>query len=274
MKVKVIDFGSATYVYEDCQDYVQTRPYRAPEVIFGCEYDFSADMWSFGCILYELLTSKVLFRQKDLHQIIAQSISLSLSRTLYQNSYFKSPFKPYDSFGASRKRSEDPSSLVTSKFESPSSFHRKAEILSRDSNDFDKKNSSRQGTNQARAGTEDEISDISQENKSGKTEVRKVWDRSRAQTGGEKSNVSNDTRRNENNKGCKGGKGKGFVHNQFSKIIRNVFETFREGKKYTEMVCQGRVTRSVDSEEDVSQAEQYLAAGQRDREELQFLPHQ
>ena len=82
--VKVIDFGSATYIYEECQDYVQTRPYRAPEIIFGCDYDYSVDMWSLGCILYEILTSKVLFSQKNLHEIIAQVISLEMSKKIYQ----------------------------------------------------------------------------------------------------------------------------------------------------------------------------------------------
>ena len=82
--VKVIDFGSATYIYEECQDYVQTRPYRAPEIIFGCDYDFAADMWSLGCILYEILTSKVLFSQKNLHEIISQVLSLEMSKNMYQ----------------------------------------------------------------------------------------------------------------------------------------------------------------------------------------------
>ena len=33
-----------------------SRPYRAPEVILECGYDKKIDVWSFGCILYELVT--------------------------------------------------------------------------------------------------------------------------------------------------------------------------------------------------------------------------
>lgn len=35
--------------------YIQSRHYRAPEVLLGLPYDCSVDMWSLGCILLELL---------------------------------------------------------------------------------------------------------------------------------------------------------------------------------------------------------------------------
>ena len=39
-----------------------TRPqYRAPEVLLGASYDESADMWSLGCLVFELLTGDLLF---------------------------------------------------------------------------------------------------------------------------------------------------------------------------------------------------------------------
>lgn len=41
--------------------YIQSRFYRAPEVILGAPYTCSIDMWSFGCILAELLTGFPLF---------------------------------------------------------------------------------------------------------------------------------------------------------------------------------------------------------------------
>ena len=59
--VKIIDFGSSTFMDDVDYDYLQTRPYRAPEVFFGCKFSFKADIWSLGAIIYELLTSKVLF---------------------------------------------------------------------------------------------------------------------------------------------------------------------------------------------------------------------
>uniref|UniRef100_A0A1I8FC17 Protein kinase domain-containing protein n=1 Tax=Macrostomum lignano TaxID=282301 RepID=A0A1I8FC17_9PLAT len=46
--------------------YIQSRFYRAPEVILGGKYGLPIDMWSFGCILAELLTvSYPLFPGED-----------------------------------------------------------------------------------------------------------------------------------------------------------------------------------------------------------------
>ena len=36
--------------------YIQSRFYRAPEIILGIPYSMPIDMWSFGCILIELFT--------------------------------------------------------------------------------------------------------------------------------------------------------------------------------------------------------------------------
>lgn len=41
--------------------YIQSRFYRAPEIILGIEYTCKIDMWSFGCILAELYTGVPLF---------------------------------------------------------------------------------------------------------------------------------------------------------------------------------------------------------------------
>ena len=59
--IKVIDFGSSCFEDERVYTYIQSRFYRAPEVILGLPYDVSIDMWSFGCILAELYTGYPLF---------------------------------------------------------------------------------------------------------------------------------------------------------------------------------------------------------------------
>ena len=41
--------------------YIQSRFYRAPEVILGATYDCGIDMWSLACILAELYTGYPLF---------------------------------------------------------------------------------------------------------------------------------------------------------------------------------------------------------------------
>lgn len=50
---------------------VCTRWYRAPELLYGSNnYDFSIDIWSFGCIIAELFQKKPLFvGQSDIEQL-------------------------------------------------------------------------------------------------------------------------------------------------------------------------------------------------------------
>lgn len=63
--MKVIDLGSSCFISDHLSSYVQSRSYRAPEVILGLPYDQKIDIWSFGCILAELLTGSVLFQVKE-----------------------------------------------------------------------------------------------------------------------------------------------------------------------------------------------------------------
>ena len=63
--VKVIDFGSSVYTDGKLLTYVQSRFYRAPEVILGCHYDTAVDMWSFGCLLAELVSGQPLLPGRD-----------------------------------------------------------------------------------------------------------------------------------------------------------------------------------------------------------------
>mmetsp|Transcript_12022 Transcript_12022/g.18305 ORF Transcript_12022/g.18305 Transcript_12022/m.18305 type:complete len:523 (-) Transcript_12022:150-1718(-) len=71
-EVKIIDFGSSCYVSDHLCSYVQSRAYRAPEVILGLPYDTKIDIWSFGCVLYELFTGKVLFLNDSLTTLLAR----------------------------------------------------------------------------------------------------------------------------------------------------------------------------------------------------------
>ena len=59
--IKVIDFGSSCFVDQTMYTYVQSRFYRAPEVILGLPYGTEIDMWSFGCILAELAMGYPIF---------------------------------------------------------------------------------------------------------------------------------------------------------------------------------------------------------------------
>ena len=43
---------------------MQTRQYRAPEVIVGMAYTEKIDIWSVGCQAFELVTGDLLFKPK------------------------------------------------------------------------------------------------------------------------------------------------------------------------------------------------------------------
>jgi len=59
--IRIIDFGSSCLASEKLYTYIQSRFYRAPEVILGLPYDCSIDMWSLGCVLAELFLGVPLF---------------------------------------------------------------------------------------------------------------------------------------------------------------------------------------------------------------------
>ncbi|WOL04815.1 Calcium-dependent protein kinase 13 [Canna indica] len=75
-EIKVIDLGSSCFEIDNLCLYVQSRSYRAPEVILGLPYDQKIDIWSLGCILAELHTGDVLFPNDSVAMILARIIGL------------------------------------------------------------------------------------------------------------------------------------------------------------------------------------------------------
>ena len=59
--IKIIDYGSSCFEDKKVFSYIQSRFYRAPEIILGITYSSAIDMWSLGCILVELYTGIPLF---------------------------------------------------------------------------------------------------------------------------------------------------------------------------------------------------------------------
>ncbi|EPY18861.1 protein kinase [Strigomonas culicis] len=70
--VKVIDFGSSCFLSDHLSSYIQSRSYRAPEVVLGCDYDGRIDVWSLGGILAELVTGDVLFPSQTVPDMLAR----------------------------------------------------------------------------------------------------------------------------------------------------------------------------------------------------------
>jgi serine/threonine-protein kinase SRPK3 len=58
--IKLTDFGTMIK-FTDTNMTIQTRYYRAPEIILGNKFNEKIDLWSLGCTIYELVTGKILF---------------------------------------------------------------------------------------------------------------------------------------------------------------------------------------------------------------------
>lgn len=72
--ITLIDLGSSCRNGAHFFDYIQSRFYRAPEVILGQKYGMEIDMWSFGCLAAELYIGLPFFHGSNdydqLHRII------------------------------------------------------------------------------------------------------------------------------------------------------------------------------------------------------------
>lgn len=99
--VKIIDFGSSAPpgAGQGLYKYVQSRYYRAPEVMLGLPYSHPIDMWSLGCMLTELFTGTPPFEGScEIDQLvkIAQVLGppphhMITKRTKYPRAFLVSP---------------------------------------------------------------------------------------------------------------------------------------------------------------------------------------
>lgn len=64
-RAKIGDFGNACWTNLKFSEEVQTRQYRSPEVIMGCNYTTAIDVWSCACLAFELATGDYMFDPKD-----------------------------------------------------------------------------------------------------------------------------------------------------------------------------------------------------------------
>ena len=99
--IKMIDFGSSCFDDERVYTYIQSRFYRAPEVILGATYDCGIDMWSLACILAELYTGYPLFPGENEAEQMACVMEINgvpprslLDRSERGKKYFESSGEP------------------------------------------------------------------------------------------------------------------------------------------------------------------------------------
>lgn len=69
--MKVADFGSAMFDGDnEITPYLVSRFYRAPEIILGLKYSHPLDMWSVGCVLYELYMGAMAFPGRSNNEML------------------------------------------------------------------------------------------------------------------------------------------------------------------------------------------------------------
>jgi len=99
-RIKLSDFGGCYEISDNMDDEIQTRYYMAPEIMLGHKFSETCDVWSVGCMLYELLTGEILFDpdkkkrfNRDRHHLYdIQQILGMIPKTMIENSSNKSIF--------------------------------------------------------------------------------------------------------------------------------------------------------------------------------------
>lgn len=71
-QMKLIDFGSSCYLTDRQSSYIQSRSYRAPEVVLGLPYDGRIDVWSLGCVVAEMFTGEVTFQNDSIVSMLCR----------------------------------------------------------------------------------------------------------------------------------------------------------------------------------------------------------
>ncbi|XP_060588681.1 dual specificity protein kinase CLK2-like isoform X1 [Ruditapes philippinarum] len=97
--IRLIDFGSATFDHEHHSTIVSTRHYRAPEVILELGWSQPCDVWSIGCIMFELYTGFTLFQTHDNKEHLAMmerilgSLPYRMTKKTKKQKYFNDEYK-------------------------------------------------------------------------------------------------------------------------------------------------------------------------------------
>lgn len=77
-RIKIADLGNGCWTHHHFQPEIQTRQYRSPETILGINYNETCDIWSFACMLFEMLTGEFLFDPRKNQQFSKSTDHLRL----------------------------------------------------------------------------------------------------------------------------------------------------------------------------------------------------
>lgn len=110
--IVICDFGLSELLDRDYIEYkslIQTRFYRAPEIIYKIPFNEKIDIWSAGCIIYEIIEDKVLFKcKKDRDLLVYYHLVLNKPDKDYINTHLNiiniyNNINNYDSYHIYRK---------------------------------------------------------------------------------------------------------------------------------------------------------------------------
>ena len=87
-QIKVIDFGLSEQNNDEIQVVKVAAQYRAPEIWLGNPFDASIDVWSFGCIMYQLATGDRLMYMTDEDAIFKEMMRLCAAGNTRFNKLF------------------------------------------------------------------------------------------------------------------------------------------------------------------------------------------
>lgn len=74
--IKLIDYGCSSETGDMIYTYIQSRFYRAPEIVIGVDYGPEIDVWSFACVLCEMVTGKPVFDAEDEQELIQMHMKI------------------------------------------------------------------------------------------------------------------------------------------------------------------------------------------------------
>ncbi len=104
--IKIGDFGISKelkFNEKNAKTSVRTYNYMAPEILKGEKFNDKVDIWAFGCIIYELLTSKFCFKDKSISGLIDKIINqnhktIKISNKKHRKEYEKKYEKEYEKY--------------------------------------------------------------------------------------------------------------------------------------------------------------------------------
>lgn len=89
LDVSLIDFGNVSEMKNVEKDNIPTRYYTPPEILLKFCHNEKIDIWSVGCIIYELLTGEILFDPQKTKSINTDTMHLLMIKGVIGDSTFK-----------------------------------------------------------------------------------------------------------------------------------------------------------------------------------------